>query len=44
MRNAIVWMCRPVTVARTDVSEGHIASIIKVERNSELGTLAVTGN
>jgi hypothetical protein len=29
---------------RTDISEGHIASIIRVTRIGELGTLAVTSN
>jgi hypothetical protein len=33
-----------VALVRADVSEEFIASIIKVERISELGTLAVTSN
>jgi hypothetical protein len=36
---------RPVDLVRTDVSEEHIASIIRVTRVGELGvTLAVTSN
>jgi hypothetical protein len=31
-------MLRRVSLVRTDVSEGSIASIIRVERISELGT------
>jgi hypothetical protein len=31
-------MCRRVVLVRTDVSEEHIASIIRVERIRELGT------
>jgi hypothetical protein len=31
-------MCHRVALVRTDVSEEHIASVIKVERISELGT------
>jgi hypothetical protein len=38
-------MLRRVALARTDVSEGRIASIIRVTRIGELGTtLAVTSN
>jgi hypothetical protein len=37
-------MCRRVALARTDVSEERIVSIIRVERISELGTLAETSN
>jgi hypothetical protein len=38
-------MLRRVVLIRTDVSEEHISSIIKVTRISELGTtLAVTSN
>jgi hypothetical protein len=33
-----------MAVVRTDVSEERIASIIRVKRISELGTLAVTSN
>jgi hypothetical protein len=36
-------LCR-VALVRTDVSEEHIVSIIKVTRIGELGTLAVTNN
>jgi hypothetical protein len=35
-------MLRPVALVRTDVSEEHIASIIKVAKITQLGTLAVT--
>jgi hypothetical protein len=35
---------RRVALVRTDVSEERIASIIRVIRNGELGTLAVTSN
>jgi hypothetical protein len=37
-------MWRRVAFVRTDASEERIASIISVERISELGTLAVTSN
>jgi hypothetical protein len=37
-------MLRRVDFVRTDVSEEHIASIIRVTRISVLGTLAVTSN
>jgi hypothetical protein len=37
-------MLRRVALVRTDVSEERIASIIRVTRNGELGTLAVTSN
>jgi hypothetical protein len=37
-------MLRHMAVVRTDVSEEHSASIIKVTRIGELGTLAVTSN
>jgi hypothetical protein len=37
-------MLRRVALARTDVSEERSASIIRVTRISELGTLAVTSN
>jgi hypothetical protein len=36
-------LCR-VALVRTDVSEEHSASIIRVTRIGELGTLAVTSN
>jgi hypothetical protein len=42
MRSSV--MSRRVAHVRTDVSEECIASIIRVERVSELGTLAVTNN
>jgi hypothetical protein len=38
------WMSRRVTLVRTDVSEELSASIIRVTRIGELGTLAVTSN
>jgi hypothetical protein len=31
-------MCRRVALVRTDVSEEHIASVIRIERISEMGT------
>jgi hypothetical protein len=37
-------MLHRVALARTDVSEEHSASIIKVTKIFELGTLAVTSN
>jgi hypothetical protein len=37
-------MLRHVALVRTDVSEEHSASIIRVTRVGELGTLAVTSN
>jgi hypothetical protein len=37
-------MLRLVAVVRADVSEQHNASIIRVIRIGELGTLAVTSN
>jgi hypothetical protein len=37
-------MLRRVALVRRDASEEHIASIIKVIRIGELGTLAVTSN
>jgi hypothetical protein len=37
-------MLRRVVLIKTDVSEEHIASVIKVTRISELGKLAVTSN
>jgi hypothetical protein len=39
-----LWMWRCVALVRTDVSEDHIASIIRVKRIIKLGTLAVTSN
>jgi hypothetical protein len=39
------WMSRRVALVRTEVSEKHIGSIVKVTRIGELGTmLAVTSN
>jgi hypothetical protein len=41
--SVVDWIClAPVALVKTDVSEERIASIIRVERISELGTLAVT--
>jgi hypothetical protein len=37
-------MLRRVDLVRTDVSEERTASIIRVTRISELGTIAVTSN
>jgi hypothetical protein len=37
-------MLRDVAPVGTDISEEHIASIIRVTRIGELGTLAVTSN
>jgi hypothetical protein len=37
-------MLRRVALVRTDVSEERIASIIKVTRIGELGTLSMTSN
>jgi hypothetical protein len=37
MKNIVFWDVMHVVVARTDVSEERIASIIRVERISELG-------
>jgi hypothetical protein len=43
--NVISGMLRHVALVRTDILEEHIASIIKVERTSELGTvLTVTSS
>jgi hypothetical protein len=45
MKNAIFWDVTPVAFVRTDVSEEHSASIIRVTRIGELGTtLAVSRN
>jgi hypothetical protein len=38
MTNAVFWDVTPCGFLRTDVSEERIASIIRVERISELGT------
>jgi demethoxyubiquinone hydroxylase (CLK1/Coq7/Cat5 family) len=37
-------MLRRVDLVRTDVSEEHIASIIRVTRIGEVGTLALTSH
>jgi hypothetical protein len=42
MKNAVFLDVTPMTFVRTDVSEERIASIIRVKRISELGTLAET--
>jgi hypothetical protein len=36
------WMWRHAGIVRTDVSEERVTSIFRVQRISELGTLAVT--
>jgi hypothetical protein len=38
MKNAVYWDVTPVALIRTDVSKEYIASIIRVERITELGT------
>jgi hypothetical protein len=40
----VMKMWRRIGLLRTDVSEERFASIIKVTRIGELGTLAVTSN
>jgi hypothetical protein len=42
MKNAVFWEFTPMVFVRTDVSEERLASIIRVTRIGELGTLAVT--
>jgi hypothetical protein len=44
MKNGIFWDARPVALVRTEVWEELSASIIRVTRIGELGTLAVTSN
>jgi hypothetical protein len=44
MKNAVFWDVRTCGSLSTDISEEHSASIIRVTRISELGTLAVTSN
>jgi hypothetical protein len=40
MKNAVLWDLTPGALVKTDVSEDIVASIIRMERTSELGTLA----
>jgi hypothetical protein len=45
LKNAVFWDVRLRALARIDISGEYIASIIRVERISEIGTiLAVTSN
>jgi hypothetical protein len=44
LKNAVFWDVTHVALVRTYVSEEHSASIIRVTRIGELGTLAVTSN
>jgi hypothetical protein len=45
MKNAFFWVVTPWALVRTNVSEKCVASIMRVERISELGTmLDVTSN
>jgi hypothetical protein len=45
MKNGVFWDVTPVALVRTDDSEEFSASIIRVTRIGELGTmLAVTSN
>jgi hypothetical protein len=44
MNNAVFWDVTPYAFVRTDVSEERIASIIRVTRIGELGTLSATSN
>jgi hypothetical protein len=44
MKNGVFGMLPRVALVRTDVSEELSASIIRVTRLGELGTLAVTSN
>jgi hypothetical protein len=44
IRTASSGMLRRVALVRTDVTEEHSASIIRVTRIGELGTLAATSN
>jgi hypothetical protein len=44
LKNAILGLLRGMALRRTDVSEERSASIIRVTRINELGTLAVTSN
>jgi hypothetical protein len=44
VKNAILWDVIPIALVRTEVSEEPSASIICVNKFSELGTLPATGN
>jgi hypothetical protein len=45
MKNGVFWDLTLVAFVRTDVSEEHSASFIRVTKSGELGTtLAVTSN
>jgi hypothetical protein len=45
MKNVVPGVLRSVALVRTEVTEEHIASIIRVTRIGELGiTLAITSN
>jgi hypothetical protein len=44
MKNGVFWDVRPVAFVKTDVSDELNASIFRVTRIGELGTLAVTNN
>jgi hypothetical protein len=44
MKNVVYWDVTRMTLVETDFSEETSASIIKVTRIGELGTLAVTSN
>jgi hypothetical protein len=45
MKNAVFWGVMAFGSCKTDVSEEHVTSIIRVTRIGELGTtLAVTSN
>jgi hypothetical protein len=41
MNSFVFWKIKSVALVRTDVSEERTASIIRVERISDLGILAV---
>jgi hypothetical protein len=43
-KNAVFWYVHHVALVRTDVSEELSASIIRMTRLGELGTLAITSN
>jgi hypothetical protein len=40
--NTVFWMLRRVVLVRTDVTNEHSGSLIRMTRIAELGTLAVT--